>query len=318
MVGLCAAGSARASWADGLFDELSRDFGSVPRGPTLQHPFRLVNKTDQYVTISGVRVSCGCVTAQALKATLAPGEETAVMAYMDTRRFVGSKNVTIYVTFSQPRFEEVRLWVQANSRDDVSVIPESLSYGSVKRGGSPAASVTISFIGNPNWQITGVKSDSNYVQPVLTQVRRDNAEVAYTLTTKLRNDTPPGRWYTDVWLTTNNPATPRVRIPLTVEVESALTVSPPSVALGSLKAGQQTERRVIVRGTTPFRITKVEGVDSSLVVRDSTDEAKTVHVLTVTLQPNQPGEVNRTLRVVTDLPQEGVIEFSARAQVLPK
>src|SRR5262249_15121454 len=78
LLGFCAATSARASWADGLFDELSRDFGSVPRGPTLQHPFRVVNKTDQYVTISGVRVSCGCVSAQALKATLAPGEETAI------------------------------------------------------------------------------------------------------------------------------------------------------------------------------------------------------------------------------------------------
>src|SRR5215212_1111310 len=63
LLGLCAAGTARASWADGLFDELSRDFGSVPRGPTLQHPFRLVNKTNQHVHIASVRVSCGCTSA---------------------------------------------------------------------------------------------------------------------------------------------------------------------------------------------------------------------------------------------------------------
>ena len=49
LLGLCTAGSASASWADALFDELSRDFGSVPRGPTLTHPFRLVNKTNQRV-----------------------------------------------------------------------------------------------------------------------------------------------------------------------------------------------------------------------------------------------------------------------------
>ena len=178
--------------------------------------------------------------------------------------------------------------------------------------------MSISFIGNGNWQITGVKSDSNYVLPTLNLVRRDPADVTYTLTAKLRSDTPPGRWYTDVWLTTNNPSTPRVRIPLTVEVESALTVSPSTVALGQIKTGQQSERRVIVRGVSPFRITKIEGTDNNLTVRDSATEAKMVHVLTVTLQPSQPGDINRTLRVITDLPQEGVIEFNARAQVLPK
>ena len=40
LAGLAAARpAAAASWADGLFQELSKDFGSVPRGPTLQHSF---------------------------------------------------------------------------------------------------------------------------------------------------------------------------------------------------------------------------------------------------------------------------------------
>src|SRR6516162_2988609 len=79
LLGLCTAGSASASWADTLFDELSRDFGSVPRGPTLTHPFRLVNKTNQRVHIASVRVSCGCTSAQALQTDLAPGQETAIL-----------------------------------------------------------------------------------------------------------------------------------------------------------------------------------------------------------------------------------------------
>src|SRR3954468_23804106 len=97
LVGLWAAGpAAAASWADAMFDELSKDFGSVPRGPTLTHHFRVVNNTRGPVSISNVRVSCGCTTAQALKNYLNPGEETAVLARMDTTRFVGPKSVTIY------------------------------------------------------------------------------------------------------------------------------------------------------------------------------------------------------------------------------
>src|ERR1700676_2092471 len=94
-LGLALPGPASASnWADSMFDEVSRDFGSVPRGPTLTHPFRIVNKTSAPVHISSVRVSCGCTSAQALQTTLAPGQETAIVIQMDTRRFVGAKNVT--------------------------------------------------------------------------------------------------------------------------------------------------------------------------------------------------------------------------------
>ena len=316
LLGLCATGSASASWADALFDELSRDFGSVPRGPTLTHPFRLVNKTNQHVHIASVRVSCGCTSAQALQHDLAPGQETAILVQMDTRRFQYTKSVTIFVQFDQPRWEEVRLWVQANSRDDVTVIPESLAFGTVKRGTGSTTSVNISFLGDGNWQILGVKSDSNYVQPTVKQTRRDVGEVNYLLTAKLRPDTPAGKWYTDVWLQTNNPTTPRVRVPLTVEVAAPLSISPMIVILGEVKAGKQAERRLIVRGSTPFRITGIKGTDKQLHVREPDAESKTVHVLTVTLRPNRAGELNRTLRILTDLPNESDIEFHAKARVV--
>ncbi len=307
-----------SSWADGLFDELGRDFGAVPRGPVLTHPFRLVNNTGAPVHIGGVRVSCGvCTSVRPLQYDLAPGQETAIVVQMDTTRFLGPKVVTVFVTFDQPRFDEVRLWVQANSRDDVTVMPDNLAMGRVKRSTSPTASTTISFFGDANWQITGVASDSNYVQPLCKLVRRDGVEVAYQLSARLRPDTPVGKWYTDLWLTTNNPATPRVRVPLNVEVESGLSVSPGSVVLGPVKPGKETQQKVIVRGVQPFRITRIQGTDRQMTVRDSTPAAKDVHVLTITFRGNQPGDMSRTFRVSTDLVGENDVEFTARAQVVP-
>src|SRR5260370_40530470 len=124
VAGLCAAGpTAAASGTDQMFQELSKDFGSVPRGPTLQHAFHLKNNSANVVHIANVRVSCGCVSAYALKETLQAGEESAVLASMDTTKFTGVKSVTVYVLFDAPRTEEVRLWVRANGRDDVSVYP---------------------------------------------------------------------------------------------------------------------------------------------------------------------------------------------------
>jgi len=315
---LVAAGQARAtSWADGMFDELSRDFGSVPRGQVLTHPFRLVNNTGSPVRITNVRVSCGCTSARVLQSYLAPGQETAVVAQMDTRRFYNTKNVTIYVTFDQPRFEEVRLWVQANSRDDVSFTPDNIAIGRIKRGTAAEGKVHVTFLGGEFTEITDVKSESNYVQATVQKVRRDNGEVVFELDAKIRPDTPAGKWYTDVWLQTNNPAIPRLRVPVTVEVEAALSVSPNTVALGDVKAGAESDRKVIIRGIKPFRITGITGTDDQIRVREANAESKTVHVLTVTLSPRDPGDLSRLIRVQTDLKTGGDIEFNAQAKVLP-
>ncbi len=317
LAGFALAGPAgAASWADSMFTELSKDFGSVPRGPTLSHPFRLVNNTGRIVTIANVRVSCGCTTATALKTTLNPGEETAILAQMDTRRFSGVKTVTIFVQFNQPAWEEVRLWVQANGRDDVSVAPETLAFGRTKRGAAAEAEVTVTFLGGAG-QVTDAQSDSNYIRPTVEALQGRDGEASYKVSARLRPDAPVGKWYTDVWLTTNNPAMPRVRVPLTVEIESALSVSPTTVQLGQVPLGGEAERKVVVRGVKPFRITTIEGGDGELRVRDSATTSKPVHVLTVTVKGGKAGDIDRTLLIHTDLQDESEIEFQAKAQVGP-
>jgi hypothetical protein len=306
-----------ATWADSMFDELSKDFGSVPRGPTLVHHFRVVNNTSGPINIASVRVSCGCVSASALKTYLERGEETAILARMDSTRFVGPKSVTIYVQFDRPTYEEVRLSVHANGRDDFNVTPDSLTFGSIHRSTSPAATVTLTFYGSPDTQITEIKGESNYIKPTAKAVRRGEGEAAFEITTRLRPDTPVGKWYTDVWVKTNNPSIPQVRIPLTVEVESALSVSPEAVSLGQVALNGESERRVIVRGDKAFKIKAVEGTGDQLAIRDATEESKPVHVLTVKLKGAKAGTIDRTVKVVTDLPEEGQIEFRVNGQVLP-
>src|SRR5262245_53147067 len=292
-----------------MFEELVKDFGTVPRGPTLTHSFRFTNSTGQPVHISGVRVSCGCVSAVPLQYDVAPGQSAVIQAQMDTRRFSGSKSVTVYIQFDRPQWEEARLWVQANARDDLTVSPDTLALGQHKRGTGPSGRTTISFLGNDAWQILEVQRETNYVKTELKELRRQGGEVAYELTATLREDAPVGKWYTDLWVRTNNPALPRVRVPLTVEIQSALSVSPSTVVLGQLKPGAEAERRVIVRGTQPFKITAVQGTDEVLSVKDSTEGARPVHVLTVKLKPKKPGEQSWNLKVLTDLKDEGEVAF---------
>jgi hypothetical protein len=316
VLGLLAVGPAAASWADGLFDELSKDFGSVPRGPALTHPFRVKNNTKGDVNISNVRVSCGCTSAWPVKTHLAPGEETVVMARMDTTRFSGPRTVTIFVQFDSPAFDEVRLWVTANGRSDFAVSPDGFAFGQVKRGTAPEAAVTVNFYGT-DLKLTEAKTESNYIKTTITEAKGENGTVSYVVKAKLRGDTPVGKWYSDVWLKTNNPGLTQIRVPLNVEIEAPLSITPDAVALGKVKVDGEAERRVILRGVQPFKIKKIEGLDDQLTAKDSTEESKAVHVLTVKLKPDKAGELSRKIRIITDLKEDNEVEVQVNAQVTP-
>ncbi|NBO91841.1 MAG: DUF1573 domain-containing protein [Planctomycetia bacterium] len=311
-----AAPSIGATWSESMFDSLKKDFGSVPRGPTLQHHFKITNNTKNAVTISSVRVSCGCVTAVALKGYLEPGESTSLQASMDTSRFVGFRAVTVFVQFSSPAFDEARVVVQATTRTDFSISPESLALGQVKPGSEPTASVDLSFFGNRDARITKVRADSNYVVPTVVESRRLDHEVVYTVTVKLRPDTPVGKWFTDVWVETNVFGLAQVRVPLTVEIQPPLVATPPILALGAIKSGVEAGGKVIVRGTAPFKILSIKGAgDGVSVAHDNT--SREIHILNVKAIPGKAGKVLRAITVVTDLKSNNEVVVSIDADAIP-
>jgi hypothetical protein len=126
-----------------------------------------------------------------------------------------------------------------------------------------------------------------------------------------------GKWYTDVWLETSSPALPRFRVPLTIEIESALSVTPPVLSLGDVKVGAEVERKVIVRGVKPFRITGVRGTDGLVSVMDNANVNKPVHVLTVRVKAQQAGRLDRVLQILTDLDGDSAIDVRAVADLKP-
>jgi len=175
-------------------------------------------------------------------------------------------------------------------------------------------------------KITDVKCDSNYIQPEVQELRNIGGMTTYKVSAKIRDDAPAGRWYSDVWLTTSNPAMKQLRIPVNVEIEGTKSqataevsaVAPVNaVTLGNVKAGMETDRKIVLRAKQPFRITGVSGTDSEVEIRTIDTDSQLVHVLTVTLRPNELGDLSRTIRVETDIPNSPTIDFNARATIIP-
>lgn len=312
---LACGGVQASNWAENMFVELNKDFGAVPRGPILVHKFQVKNNTSETVHISGVRVSCGCVSASVLKNQILPNEETSVIANMDSTRFSGSKSVTVYVTFDKPRFEEVRLLVQAYGRNDYAVFPENFNFNEIQRGKTAESKITLRFYGYPNIEMVESKTESNYLKVKSSLVKREGNDVVYEATAIVREDIPVGKWFSDIFFKTNVSSIPIVRVPVNIQVESMLTVSPSTLSMGKVKMGDSSDRKIVVRGSQPFKILGVEGLDDNWAVKDLPKEKKDVHVVTFNFKANKEGDLRHKLVIKTDIPEDGTIEFNTNAIV---
>lgn len=311
--GLLAPLSAAEGLA-ALFDKQSHDFGNVPVGPTLRHDFTIKNTTNKTLHIGSLRVSCGCVTPSASTASIAPGKEAQVHALMDTRKFIGTKQVTVFVLFTQPQVEEVRLLVSAFGRTDVAINPDTIAFGQIRKGSSNPVTAKISFVGNT--RVTEASCESGFVLLEIKEPQRTSYGLSYDLIAKMRADTPVGKWFADVWVKTDNNM--RIRVPLTVEVAPTLTITPGSVEFTSTKVGTPVERAIVVKASQPFKIVDVKGGDETFRAAAVSNEAKATHLIRVTFAPGKEGDFAKSLEIVTDLKDEGKVVLPVKGKATPK
>lgn len=313
---------AAANWADRLFTEAGHDFGPVPRGAKVRHPFVLFNRLNEPLTILNVRASCGCTTGRALASQVMPGESAVVEAEMDTRNFVGKKATVLFVSVvtASGREAEVRLGVSSLILSDVVLNPGGLDFGVVARGQSPAQSLTIDRIGASDWRITRVLSASRVLTANLVETSRTGNSVGYTLQVALRPDAPAGPVRDEIRLVTNDAETPSIPVLVTAMVNGDLSATPSLLSMGAVRSAAGVQGKVVVRASRPFQILAVEGAGDGFKVAATDGSRKPMHVLTIAYRPEEGsprGDLTRTFRVTTDLPGEPPVEVTATLHVDP-
>ena len=314
--------TAAPAWAGpgDLFAEKVMDFGVSPKGTILVHYFRFTNTTKQTLTLGNPRVSCGCVSAAVNTNQVKPGETAAVIAYMDTRRIPTpntTKSVLVYVPFVAPVQEEVTLRVQTVARDDLMMSPDTLAFGTVKKGHEAKTTTKVSFLSDPNWQITEAKSTGGYVKAEVKQDTRAGGLVTYEVTAILDKDCPAGNWVSDINLKTSNPAVPKLRIPVTVNVIApAVAASPNAVSFGNVALGTTPEKKVTLQSGAPFKILKVNGVDEQLKVVIEKNDSSPVHTIVLAANPKEMGGFTRKVEIVTDNKEQPRIIVPVTARVV--
>lgn len=300
---------AQQPWAEKMFkDGLSHDFGSVPRGAQLSHRFVLTNIYAVRMQITEIKPGCGCVTYTASKRVLEPRESANIDVTMDARRFTGPKNVGITVTVGPDFISTAQLRVSANSRADIVFNPGQVSFGNVTRGQTVSQVIDVEYAGVLDWQVTEASAKDLPVELSLGELYRRPGQVGYRVRVTLKADAPIGPLKGDLFLKTNDPASPLLPVLVEGNVQSNLTVAPATLSLGAVKIGETLTRRVVVRGNKPFRILGAEGLGEGMQLDPKpSDTPAPVQVVSIKCVFTKPGDFKQVVKIKTDLPDGPVV-----------
>ena len=300
---------AQSPWAEKMFKGgLNHDFGSVPRGAQLSHRFVLTNIYAVRMEITSVKSGCGCVTATPAKRVLEPRESTTIDVTMDARRFTGAKTVGITITVGPDFISSAQLRVSANSRSDIVFNPGQVSFGTVTRGQAASQVIDVEYAGVLDWQVIEASGKDLPIEVSLSELYRRPGQVGYRVRVNLKADAPVGALKGDLFLKTNDPASPLLPVLVEGVVQSNLTVSPAALSLGTVKIGETLRRRVVVRGNKPFRVLGVEGLGEGMQLDPAPSSTPApVQVVSFKCVFAKPGEFKHEVKIKTDLQAAPVV-----------
>jgi RNA polymerase sigma factor (sigma-70 family) len=313
---VAAPGQQPAAWAEKMFQgTLTHDFGSVPRGAQLFHRFTITNIYAVRMEITGVRSSCGCVSATAAQRVLKPHESTTIEVKMDSTRFTGPKTVRIRVSVGPDFVSSAELKVCATSRADLALNPGRLDFGIVPRGEMATRAIDVEYTGPLDWRVTPIAGDGAPLEVKLEESYRRPGQVGYRVRARLKADAPPGALPQEVRLSTNDPITPILSVPVVGKVQEPLVTAPHGVVI-NLRVGQTASRKVVMRGSKPFRIVAVDGLGEELGAEWAA-EAAPLQIIQLRYKAARVGQWKGELRVRTDLGGSAEASITVEATVGP-
>ncbi len=313
-----AATAQQGAWAEKMFQgTLTHDFGSVPHGAQLFQRFTITNIYAVRMEITNIKPSCGCVSAEPAKRVLEPRESTTLDVRMDATKFVGPKTVQINVSVGPDFISTAVLKVSANSRADIVFNPGQVRFGTVVRGQSATQTIDVEYAGALPWQVSEVVAKDLPLDVSFKEMYRRQGQVGYQVRVTLKPDAPIGLLKEDVFLKTNDPASPLVPVLVEATIQPAVTVAPPVLSLGSVEVGKPLTRRVVVRGGRPFRILGVEGTGEGITLEGTAPgNPSPVQMVTFKCQFTQAGDFKRELKIKTDL-QDAPVSVSIEGSAGP-
>jgi len=274
-----------ANNVDAMFPVKSHNFGDVAVASKTEFRFPIRNTTGRTIHVREVRTSCGCTSPSVETHYIEPGQTGAILAKFNTGTHRGQKGANLTVVIDQPFYTEVRLRVDGFIRQDLVFHPGAIDFGKQARGQQLTQTAKIMYAGRSDWAVVDVLTTKPWISVDVKQESRNGQNTIYLLTVNLSPEAPAGYFRDELVVVTNDRTRPRVPLLISGELESELTISPQSIAGGSVKPGESIEKKLVIRGKDAFVIDSIEAKGWE-VTFDPITEAKTTHIVNVRFAPN--------------------------------
>ncbi len=304
-------------WVKQMFEEVSHDFGNVPRGAKAEYSFVLMNKYQETLHIAQVRSSCGCTIPRIANANLKTYEKGAIICEFNTRSFIGPKSAVVTVVFTAPYHGEMQLMVKGDILSDIVTEPGEIQFGELDQATEKATTVKVRYTGkNRAWQITDVRSANHHLGVKLNRIEKRAGPIEYEMQVRLKDSAPTGAFSDQIVLVTNDSEYNLVTIPVRGNVLPPLVV-PASVELGTVKAGQPVRSRIVIKSNENFEVTNIECADQRFTFSPAAGKSAKVHVIPIEFLGDAAGAFRDTVTIHTTLPEGGTASTQVSGNVVP-
>lgn len=287
------------NWKE-VFPVRNHDFGTVAVAAKTEFRFPIQNQSGRSIHIRKIRTSCGCTTPIIESKTIAPNETSYIRARFNTDTFRGKRGANLTVVIDRPVYTEVRLRVDGYIRSDMVFHPGAVEFAEISSEQESMQAVKVLYAGRKNWQILNVESPQPWMTPTFTEVSRGRGRITYEVAVTLAADAPTGFFQDELVVLTNDSEMPRIPLRVSGEVSTPLKISPGAIALGKLKPGESSAKKLIVIGQTPFIIDSITADGWTIEVALGSEPKKT-HILVPAFIPvgDTPGHRKSTLVIRT-------------------
>ncbi len=318
LVLVSAQSAVSQDWVKTMFEESSYDFGTVPRGAKAEYEFVFSNKYLEDLHVESVRSSCGCTIPRigGGKQDFKTYQKGGIVCEFNTRSFIGAKSAVVTVVFTKPYYGEMQLSVKGNIRSDIVTEPGEIQFGDLDRGTEKSTSVKVTYAGKNKWEITDVRSVNQHLGVKLERIDKGVGKVEYVMEVRLKDTAPAGDFSDQIVLVTNDDQYNLVTVPVRGNVLPPL-VLPASVELGTVKAGQAVQTRMIVRSNQEFEVTKIVCPDERFSFNPPAGKSAKVHMIPFEFKSGtDAGAFRNLVTVYTTLAEGGTASTFVSGNVI--
>jgi hypothetical protein len=252
-----------------------------------------------------------------------PGTQTTVEATINTTNFQDYKASGLTLILDRPAFVEVDLNLTCFIRNDITMNPGQIDFGTVRRSAKlPSASLTLTYAGGrPDWVITQMKTQTARVKVQAKELSPTaDGQIHWLVTATLQPAITTGYFKDELTLVTSDSPPQTIPISIVANVQSAVSVTPSIINLGRVEPGATISKSnvVHVRSSAPFALTHLSSSRPDLEAIEPQAGPLADHIVNLKLKaPQTAGPYHAVVKIETDLKEELPVQLKVFATVGP-